>query len=164
MTERTLSMLPPQHLLLALRRSAPAPLPVRTLTPGDLSQAAGQPVLDRLPVDWSPLWTPDSEFQPTAAQMDAWHVRCEVLPLEHATEYDAAALWCAKRGYKGNYASPLPPNMASDGALRYIQADPEAFQQRVREMAYGLAMDTMAPVPMDRWQETTSYPEVKGAK
>lgn len=63
----------------------------------------------------------------------------EPLPIEHCAEYDAAAEWCAKRGYTGKEGDPLPPNMANDGALKWIQADLEAFQQRVRETAYALA-------------------------
>lgn len=63
------------------------------------------------------------------------------LPLEHVVEYDSAALWCAVRGFAGAVGDPLPANMAVDGALRNIQADPEAFQQRVREFKYALSME-----------------------
>lgn len=65
----------------------------------------------------------------------------ETLPLEHCAEYDAAAEWCAIRGLKGAIGDALPQNMASDGALRYIQADPESFQERVRQFAYAQAMN-----------------------
>jgi hypothetical protein len=64
------------------------------------------------------------------------------LPLEHCAEYDAAAHWCALRGLTGKVGDPLPRNMGNDGALRYINADPEAFQERVRQCAYALAMET----------------------
>lgn len=63
------------------------------------------------------------------------------LPLEHCAEYDSAAEWCAKRGLSGKIGDPLPANMSAGGALKYINADPESFQRRVREMAYGIAMD-----------------------
>lgn len=66
------------------------------------------------------------------------------LPAEHLAEYDAAAQWCATRGIKGNVGDTLPPNMATDGALRFIQADPEAFQERIRQCAYALAMNRHA--------------------
>lgn len=62
------------------------------------------------------------------------------LPLEHLAEYDGAAEWCAAKGLKGNPGDPLPENMHTDGAWKYIQADPEAFQDRVRECAYARAM------------------------
>lgn len=64
----------------------------------------------------------------------------ESLPLEHCNEYDAAAEWCARRGLSGKVGTPLPANMAADGALKYIQADPEAFEERVRQSAYAIAM------------------------
>lgn len=61
--------------------------------------------------------------------------------MEHIAEYDNAAEWCARRGLKGKPGDALPENMSSDGALKWIQDDPEAFQVRVREMAYGIAME-----------------------
>lgn len=64
------------------------------------------------------------------------------LPLELCAEYDAAAEWCAKRGLRGNTGDPLPANMDPDGALKFINADPESFQMRVKEFAYSLAMET----------------------
>lgn len=63
------------------------------------------------------------------------------LPCVHVAEYDAAAEWSAKRGLKGLKGDALPLNMASDGALKYIQADPEAFRERVKQFAYALAME-----------------------
>lgn len=69
--------------------------------------------------------------------------RCEAieLPLSHCKEYDAAAEWCAKRGLTGNMGDKLPENMDSQGALKYINADPEAFQKRVKDFAYALEME-----------------------
>lgn len=69
----------------------------------------------------------------------------EPLPLEYCQEYDGAAKWCAERSLKGNIGDPLPDAMAIDGALAYIQADPESFQERVRQCAYALAMATTSP-------------------
>ncbi len=65
------------------------------------------------------------------------------LPLEHCAEYDAAADWCAARGLTGALGDSLPANMATDGALRWINADPEAFQERVRQFAYARSMSDM---------------------
>ena len=67
------------------------------------------------------------------------------LPLEYLHEYDDAALDLARRGLTGAISDPLPPSMGSPGALDYIQADPEAFQKRIREMAYWLAFETPYP-------------------
>ena len=53
-------------------------------------------------------------------------------------EYDSAAEWCAKRGIEGNPGDPLPENVSAAVCL-LIDDDPEAFQQRIRETAYGLA-------------------------
>ena len=63
------------------------------------------------------------------------------LPLELLSEYDGAARWCAIKGLKGVPGDALPDNMDSDGALRWINADPEAFQERVRQFAYARAME-----------------------
>jgi len=63
------------------------------------------------------------------------------LPIEHAREYSAAAEWCARRGLKGRLGDPLPCNMGSPGAVDYIDADPEAFEDEVRRCAYMLAME-----------------------
>lgn len=64
-----------------------------------------------------------------------------LLPLSCLEEYDSAAKWCAERGYKGKVGDPLPANMASEGALKWIQEDPESFEERVKEMAYMVAMN-----------------------
>jgi hypothetical protein len=63
------------------------------------------------------------------------------LPNHLLREYDGAAEHCARRGLKGVPGDELPANMATDGALRWINADPEAFEERVRQIAYGLAME-----------------------
>jgi hypothetical protein len=63
------------------------------------------------------------------------------LPLEYIEEYDAAAMWCALRGLKGELGDPLPPNMGSPGAIDYIQADPESFMERIGQCAYQIAME-----------------------
>lgn len=76
------------------------------------------------------------------------------LPLEHCAEYDAAAEYLAQRGLAGDIGDPLPPNMASSGALKWIQADPEAFQERVRQCAYARSMGTAAITKRIEW----SYP------
>ena len=53
--------------------------------------------------------------------------------------YDNCAAWCARKGFTGAIGDPLPLNL-STGVLRLINADPEAFQTRVRHFAYALAM------------------------
>jgi hypothetical protein len=55
------------------------------------------------------------------------------------TEYDSAAEWCARRGIAGRVGDNLPPCM-SLRVLREINADPDAWEQRVRDTAYALAM------------------------
>lgn len=56
------------------------------------------------------------------------------LPIEHCREYDGAAEHFARH-------CELPQCMGSPGALDWIKSDPEAFEQRVRETKYGLAME-----------------------
>lgn len=63
------------------------------------------------------------------------------LPLEHCAEYDAVAEYCASRGLRGEIGDPLPGNMDANGALLWINADPESFQERVRQIAYCIAME-----------------------
>jgi hypothetical protein len=53
--------------------------------------------------------------------------------------YDACAEWCAKRGLKGAIGDPLP-DLLSKEVLDFINEDPEAFEERVRQTAYALAM------------------------
>lgn len=55
-------------------------------------------------------------------------------------EYDAAAEWCARRGIKGRPEDPLPPMLSVD-AQALIDEDPEAFERRVADTAYGLHME-----------------------
>ena len=50
----------------------------------------------------------------------------------HWREYDGAAEWCARRGLKGAIGDPLPDYM-SPIVHEEINADPEAFEQRVRD-------------------------------
>ena len=60
------------------------------------------------------------------------------LPLQFLDEYDGAADCYARTG-------ELPRNMGSPGALDYIQADPEAFKERVRDIKYAIAMEGRQP-------------------
>ena len=63
-------------------------------------------------------------------------------------EYDRAAEHLAKQGLTGKDGDPLP-DLISTRCKAEIDADPEAFQRRIREMAYGLAMESTAPaMPM----------------
>lgn len=55
------------------------------------------------------------------------------LPLEHCKEYDAAAEYFAR-------FNKLPMCMNANGALLYIQSDTEAFEQRVKQFKYEMAM------------------------
>lgn len=57
------------------------------------------------------------------------------LPLEFVREYDGAAEHFARN-------NKLPEAMGSPGALDYINADTEAFDQRVREFRYAHAMES----------------------
>lgn len=57
-----------------------------------------------------------------------------------AKEYDAAAEWCAKRGFAGKPGDLLPP-LLSTACTNEILLDPEPFQKRIRETAYALAFD-----------------------
>lgn len=56
-------------------------------------------------------------------------------------EYDSAAEWCAKRGLRGVIGDPLPPNLSAS-AMMEIAFDSDAFECRVRETAYMLAMES----------------------
>ena len=55
------------------------------------------------------------------------------------TEYDMAADDCARRGLAGKPGDPLL-NLLGDCTCRLIDADPEAFERRVSDMAYARAM------------------------
>lgn len=61
---------------------------------------------------------------------------------KYLAEYDAAAEWCAKRNLFGTYGDRLP-HLLNGNVVAEINADPEAFERRVREFAYGLAMDAL---------------------
>ena len=54
-------------------------------------------------------------------------------------EYDGAAHWCAERGHTGERGSRLPDGL-STRAAELIDADPEAFADRVRDHAYARSM------------------------
>lgn len=62
--------------------------------------------------------------------------------LEDWEEYDSVADWCAQRGHKGKPGDPLPENLSTSVAS-LIDADPEAFEARVREHAYARAMNAL---------------------
>lgn len=55
-------------------------------------------------------------------------------------EYDAAARWCAVRGFSGAPGDSLPEGL-SVSCSHAIDNDPDAFMERVADTAYGLAMD-----------------------
>lgn len=57
--------------------------------------------------------------------------------------YDAVAECMAKRGLSGKIGDPLP-NLMDARVVDLINADPESFERRVREMAYGLSMAGVA--------------------
>jgi hypothetical protein len=57
----------------------------------------------------------------------------------HWREYDQCAERLAKQGRKGEPGDPLPDG-TSAAVVAEIDADPEAFQRRVREFAYAIAM------------------------
>jgi len=54
-------------------------------------------------------------------------------------EYDAAADEMARKGLSGDLGDQLPNLMSAD-AVELINADPEAFQKRVRAFAYARSM------------------------
>jgi hypothetical protein len=55
--------------------------------------------------------------------------------MEWVAEYDACALWCAERGLGGKAGDPLP-ELITPEVLEEINGDTDAFEERVREMAY----------------------------
>ena len=59
-----------------------------------------------------------------------------VMPLGFLREYDGAAERFARTGN-------LPDAMGSPGAIDWINNDPEAFQERVREFRYAHAMEKL---------------------
>lgn len=56
-----------------------------------------------------------------------------------ADEYESAAEWCAARGLTGATGEPLPEFISTD-TWDEIHGDLEAFQRRVSDYAYGIAM------------------------
>lgn len=64
------------------------------------------------------------------------------------TEYDDAALWCAKRGLSGLEGTPLP-SLLSVSTYAEINEHPEEFAARVRATAYALAMERVENNPND---------------
>ena len=61
-------------------------------------------------------------------------------------EYDIAAKWCARRGLTGKTGDPLPDGLGGP-CHDLINADPEAFERRVRETAYMLARERSEVTP-----------------
>lgn len=55
-------------------------------------------------------------------------------------EYDAAAEWCAAHAGKWRDGDPLPDGVSARVRAE-IDADPDAFAERVRGAAYARAMD-----------------------
>jgi hypothetical protein len=56
------------------------------------------------------------------------------------SEYESVCAWMAKRGYKGRDGDPLPVTLSASCALE-IESDPDAFERRIREHAYRIAME-----------------------
>jgi hypothetical protein len=71
----------------------------------------------------------------------ALEARVAAIPVTHPawTEYDACARDLVHKGLTGAIGDPLP-NLISAECNDLIQYDPEAFQQRVKDSAYALAM------------------------
>jgi hypothetical protein len=65
---------------------------------------------------------------------------CKELTIDEVNEYESVAETMAKRGLKGEINDVLPL-LIRDQVVMEILSDPEAFQQRVRVYAYGLAME-----------------------
>lgn len=58
------------------------------------------------------------------------------------TEYDAAAKWCAQRGLKGVAGDPLPAALSTE-VFEEINQHPEEFEQRVKDTAYAMVMESI---------------------
>lgn len=56
------------------------------------------------------------------------------------TEYDAVAERLAREGKTGSVGTELPALMNAR-TIEFINADPEAFESRVRQFAYAVAME-----------------------
>lgn len=59
-------------------------------------------------------------------------------------EYDSAARQLACQGKRGQCGDLLPANMTPE-AVQLIADDPEAFERRVRDHAYAIAMERTQP-------------------
>ncbi len=57
-------------------------------------------------------------------------------------EYEHCAEMCAVRGLKGEAGDLLPENISRE-CFDAIAADPAEFQARIRQYAYGLAMNRL---------------------
>ena len=80
-----------------------------------------------------------SETQDLA--IDAADYYAPELPLHLWAEYDATANWCAIRGLTGKDGERLP-DLLSAAVHNEINLHLEAFQQRIRDCAYAIAMET----------------------
>lgn len=60
--------------------------------------------------------------------------------MNHWLTYDAAAMDLARKGLTGAIGDSLPLCMSAE-TVQLINDDPEAFQRRVRQSAYALAME-----------------------
>lgn len=59
-----------------------------------------------------------------------------------ADEYEHCAEMCAVRGLKGEAGDPLPELISAE-CFNAIAANPSAFQERIRQYAYGIAMNRL---------------------
>lgn len=80
--------------------------------------------------------------------------------LARVEEYEQAAKWCAERGLKGAVGDPLPSPLAVE-VCESIDADPEAFQEKVRLHAYALAMERLG-LPEDADGQPTALAPCAG--
>lgn len=70
--------------------------------------------------------------------LDQWYDRHEQERLDE--EYESVCAYMAKRGLTGKAGDPLP-NAISYGCAEIINDDLYAFQKRIREHAYAMAME-----------------------
>ncbi len=75
-------------------------------------------------------------------------------------EYDAAASELARKGLKGAIGDPLP-NLMSAETVALINADPEAFERRVRAFAYAQAMEQVAEREAQAYEDATEPRDVR---
>lgn len=78
-------------------------------------------------------WDNEDDCEPKSRDFD------NGIPGAEWKEYDAAADWCAERGFTGAAGTPLPVNLSAR-AFELIEYDHDAFGRRVREHAYFRAM------------------------